>query len=132
MTDYLNPHRIYPDDISRRIDIPPGFDSVRTSTGFQRDGGDKTESRRMANQCICCGQEMPEGVPMMVICELAPEVTVKTGERVSEQQARDSKEVLGLAFANKESIDVVIGWLNMIKDNYERLADPEQKEGESE
>ena len=29
MTDYLNPHRIYPDDISRRIDIPPGFDSVR-------------------------------------------------------------------------------------------------------
>lgn len=73
-----------------------------------------------------------EGVPMMVICELAPEVTVKTGERVSEQQVRDSKEVLGLAFANKESIDVVIGWLNMIKDNYERLADPEQKEGESE
>ena len=29
MTDYLNPHRIYPDDISRRIDIAPGFDSVR-------------------------------------------------------------------------------------------------------
>ena len=29
MTDYLNPHHIYPDDISRRIDIPPGFDSVR-------------------------------------------------------------------------------------------------------
>ena len=30
MTDYLNPHRIYPDDISRRIDIAPGFDSDRT------------------------------------------------------------------------------------------------------
>lgn len=30
MTDYLNPHKIYPDDINRRIDIPPGFDSVRT------------------------------------------------------------------------------------------------------
>ena len=30
MTDYLNPHKIYPDDISRRIDIPPGFDSDRT------------------------------------------------------------------------------------------------------
>ena len=27
MTDYLNPHHIYPDDISRRIDIAPGFDS---------------------------------------------------------------------------------------------------------
>ena len=30
MTDYLNPHRIYPDNISRRIDIAPGFDSDRT------------------------------------------------------------------------------------------------------
>ena len=29
MTDYLNPHRIYPDDISRRIDVPPGFDGFR-------------------------------------------------------------------------------------------------------
>lgn len=29
MTDYLNPDKIYPDDISRRIDTPPGFDSVR-------------------------------------------------------------------------------------------------------
>ena len=29
MTDYLNPHHIYPDDISRRIDIAPGFDSFR-------------------------------------------------------------------------------------------------------
>lgn len=44
-----------------RIDTPPGNDSVRASTGFQRDGGDKTERRCMANQCIHCGQEMPEG-----------------------------------------------------------------------
>jgi hypothetical protein len=29
MTDYLNPHKIYTDEISRRIDIAPGFDSVR-------------------------------------------------------------------------------------------------------
>jgi hypothetical protein len=29
MTDYLNPDKIYPDDISRRIDTPPGFDSRR-------------------------------------------------------------------------------------------------------
>ena len=27
--DYMNTHKLYPDDISRRIDIPPGFDSVR-------------------------------------------------------------------------------------------------------
>ena len=33
MTDYLNPDKIYPDDISRRIDTPPGFDSVRTPGG---------------------------------------------------------------------------------------------------
>jgi len=45
MTDYLNPDKLYPDDISRRIDTPPGFDSVRVSTGFQWDGGDKTERR---------------------------------------------------------------------------------------
>ena len=44
-----------------RIDTPPGNDSVRASTGFQRDGGDKTERRCMANQCVICGAEMPEG-----------------------------------------------------------------------
>lgn len=29
MTDYLNPDKLYPDDISRRIDTPPGFDTAR-------------------------------------------------------------------------------------------------------
>lgn len=29
MTDYINPDKLYPDDISRRIDTPPGFDSLR-------------------------------------------------------------------------------------------------------
>jgi hypothetical protein len=29
MTDYLNPNRIYPDCPLRRIDNPPGFDSIR-------------------------------------------------------------------------------------------------------
>lgn len=58
MTDYLNPDKLYPDDISRRIDTPPGFDSVRN----QRGSADKTkEFCMMANQGICCGQEMPEG-----------------------------------------------------------------------
>ena len=28
--DYMNTHKLYPDDISRRIDNPPGFDSDRT------------------------------------------------------------------------------------------------------
>ena len=28
--DYMNAHKLYPDNISRRIDIPPGFDSDRT------------------------------------------------------------------------------------------------------
>jgi len=49
-----------------RIDTPPGNDSVRASTGFQRDGGDKTESR--CNQCIHCGQEMPEGDQVCGLC----------------------------------------------------------------
>ena len=49
-----------------RIDIPPGNDSVRASTGFQRDGGDKTERR--CNQCIHCGQEMPEGDQVCGYC----------------------------------------------------------------
>ena len=40
MTDYLNPHKLYPDDISRRIDIPPGFDSVRD--GADSHAGDET------------------------------------------------------------------------------------------
>ena len=29
MTDYINPHRVYPDNPSRRIDNPPGNDSIR-------------------------------------------------------------------------------------------------------
>ncbi len=51
-----------------RIDIPPGNDSVRASTGFQRDGGDKTERRCMANQCVSCGAEMPEGDQVCGYC----------------------------------------------------------------
>lgn len=49
-----------------RIDIPPGNDSVRASTGFQRDGGDKTERR--CNQCVICGAEMPEGDQVCGYC----------------------------------------------------------------
>jgi phage N-6-adenine-methyltransferase len=49
-----------------RIDIPPGNDSVRASTGFQRDGGDKTERR--CNQCVSCGAEMPEGDQVCGYC----------------------------------------------------------------
>ena len=49
-----------------RIDTPPGNDSVRASTGFQRDGGDKTERR--CNQCVHCGQEMPEGDQVCGYC----------------------------------------------------------------
>ena len=51
---------------SERVDIPPGNDSVRASTGFKRDGGDKTERR--CNQCIHCGQEMPEGDQVCGYC----------------------------------------------------------------
>lgn len=62
MTDYLNPDKLYPDDISRRIDTPPGFDSVRTPVKNQRGGADKTkEFCMMANECVTCGDEMPEG-----------------------------------------------------------------------
>ena len=49
MTDYLNPHKIYPDDISRRIDVPPGFDSVRP-----------TVKESLTTVCAYCnGQEKP-------------------------------------------------------------------------
>lgn len=38
MTDHLNPHRVYPDNPSRRIDNPPGPDSIRsTYTGDLSD-----------------------------------------------------------------------------------------------
>ena len=40
MTDYLNPHRIYPDCPSRRIDNPPGNDSIRQ--GSEEKGGRMT------------------------------------------------------------------------------------------
>jgi hypothetical protein len=40
MTDYLNPHKLYPDCPSRRIDNPPGFDSIRS----EEKGGRMTYS----------------------------------------------------------------------------------------
>lgn len=48
-------------------------------------------------------------------------VTAWASLPVSEQQVRDSKDVLGMVFTNKESVDVVIGWLTLLKENYERL-----------
>lgn len=63
-----------------------------------------------------------EGVPLMIVCELSPDVVVKTGDPVSAQQVKDSKNVLGMAFFNKESIDVVISWLDLMKENYDRLS----------
>lgn len=51
---------------SERVDTPPGNDSVRASTCFQRDGGDKTERR--CNQCVICGAEMPEGDQVCGYC----------------------------------------------------------------
>ena len=51
---------------SERVDTPPGNDSVRASTGLQRDGGDKAERR--CNQCVICGQEMPEGDQVCGYC----------------------------------------------------------------
>lgn len=69
MTDYLNPRRIYSDCPSRRIDNPPGFDSVRTPVKNQRGSADKTkEFCMMANQCVHCGQEMPEGDQVCGYC----------------------------------------------------------------
>ena len=62
MTDYLNPHRIYPDDISRRIDTPPGFDSVRTPVKNQRGSADKTKEGK--NMAIYKSSEM-----LKEICE---------------------------------------------------------------
>lgn len=44
MTDYLNPHRIYPDCPSRRIDNPPGFDSIRSKQNQDHDLSIKTEA----------------------------------------------------------------------------------------
>lgn len=90
MTDYLNPDKIYPDDISRRIDIPPGLDSIRgnsdqeelsayRATGltpeavqemvsFPYTADDEEENGMMANQCVICGHEMPEGDQVCRLC----------------------------------------------------------------
>lgn len=45
MTDYINPHKIYPDDINRRIDTPPGFDSREGEEGEEGEEGAKEESK---------------------------------------------------------------------------------------
>lgn len=41
MTDYLNPHRVYPDCPSRRIDNPPGFDSIRQGGKVARQAAEQ-------------------------------------------------------------------------------------------
>ena len=47
--DYMNTHKLYPDDISRRIDIPPGFDSARP-----------TVKESLTTECeYCNGTEKP-------------------------------------------------------------------------
>ena len=90
MTDYLNPHRIYPDNPSQRIDNPPGFDSIRgnsdqdelsayRATGltpeavqemvsFPYTADDEEENGMMANQCVICGHELPEGDQVCKAC----------------------------------------------------------------
>ena len=89
-TDYLNPHRIYPDNPSQRIDNPPGFDSIRgnsdqdelsayRATGltpeavqemvsFPYTADDEEVTDMIANQCVVCGAEMPEGDQVCKAC----------------------------------------------------------------
>lgn len=50
MTDYLNPDKLYPDDICRRIDTPPGFDSVRDVNYTHETGATKP--------AMLCGQAL--------------------------------------------------------------------------
>ena len=90
MTDYLNPHRIYPDCPPRRIDNPPGNDSIRgnsdqeelsayRATGltpeavqemvsFPYTADDEEVTDMIANQCVICGHEMPEGDQVCTAC----------------------------------------------------------------
>ena len=90
MTDHLNPHRIYPDCPPRRIDNPPGFDSIRgnsdqdelsayRATGltpeavqemvsFPYTADDEEVTDMIANQCVICGHEMPEGDQVCKVC----------------------------------------------------------------
>ena len=60
--DYMNTHKLYPDDISRRIDIPPGFDSARPTV---------KESLLVAKRCVACGAEMAAENPSQTcwVCE---------------------------------------------------------------
>ena len=71
MTDYLNPHRIsanYPvvnragEIQTGRIDIAPGFDSVRPTV---------KESLLVAKRCVACGAEMAAENPSQTcwVCE---------------------------------------------------------------
>ena len=103
---------------SMRIDIPPGNDSVRASTGFQRDGGDKTERRGMANQCVHCGQEMPEGDQ---VCKACRDGNSKNGAIVKRKSAlaENLRQILSneditvamLAEWSNVSVHTIKGWL---------------------
>jgi hypothetical protein len=95
MTDYINPDKLYPDDISRCIDNPPGNDSIRgnsdqdelsayRATGltpeavqemvsFPYTADEEDETKMMANQCVVCGHEMPEGDQVCKACRAQAE-----------------------------------------------------------
>ena len=70
MTDYLNPHRIYTDDISRRIDIAPGFDSVRdcwkNEPPVKESLTPQTDKISAVHRCALCTKTMQDDT---YICE---------------------------------------------------------------
>ena len=45
----------------RRIDNPPGFDSVRPGQTARKGHSQSLPINTMVNQCVICGAEMPEG-----------------------------------------------------------------------
>ena len=68
MTDYLNPHKLYPDNISRRIDIPPGFDSARPTV---KESLTTTLDENGLARCGCGGKATlmtMEGLVVGVVC----------------------------------------------------------------
>jgi hypothetical protein len=61
MPDYLNIHNIYAEDPNRRIDVPPGFDSVRPGSA-EAEKTEETDAQ--AEQADAKAERDTPGAPL--------------------------------------------------------------------
>ena len=87
--DYMNTHKLYPDDISRRIDIPPGFDSARPTV---KESLTTALDENGLARCGCGGEARlwPDGRESRTYHVVCCECRASAHYFANEQEAKDA------------------------------------------